>query len=133
MFIRILIINLSFLIINGSYLLFSEENENAGRLNIDRIFKDKEFSSKGFSARWSDDGKEYFYLKDAEGENKGKEIWAYNISDGKDKPLVKVANLVPSGSDKPIPIDGYSFSKDKAYVLIYTNSKRVWRSKTRGD
>ena len=133
MFIRILIINLSFLIINGSYLLFSEENENAGRLNIDRIFKDKEFSSKGFSARWSDDGKEYFYLKDAEGENKGKEIWAHNISDGKDKPLVKVANLVPSGSDKPIPIDGYSFSKDKAYVLIYTNSKRVWRSKTRGD
>ena len=133
MFIRILIINLSFLIINGSYLLFSEENENAGQLSIDRIFKDKEFSSKGFSARWSDDGKEYFYLKDAEGENKGKEIWAYNISDGKDKPLVKVANLVPSGSDKPIPIDGYSFSKDKAYVLIYTNSKRVWRSKTRGD
>ena len=133
MFIRILIINLSFLIINGSYLLFSEENENAGQLSIDRIFKDKEFSSKGFSARWSDDGKEYFYLKDAEGENKGKEIWAYNLSDGKDKPLVKVANLVPSGSDKPIPIDGYSFSKDKAYVLIYTNSKRVWRSKTRGD
>ena len=133
MFIRILIINLSFLIINGSYLLFSEENENAGQLSIDRIFKDKEFSSKGFSARWSDDGKEYFYLKDAEGENKGKEIWAYNISEGKDKPLVKVANLVPSGSDKPIPIDGYSFSKDKAYVLIYTNSKRVWRSKTRGD
>ena len=133
MFIRILIINLSFLIINGSYLLFSEENENAGQLSIDLIFKDKEFSSKGFSARWSDDGKEYFYLKDAEGENKGKEIWAHNISDGKDKPLVKVANLVPSGSDKPIPIDGYSFSKDKAYVLIYTNSKRVWRSKTRGD
>ncbi|MDA7681276.1 S9 family peptidase [Verrucomicrobiales bacterium] len=133
MFIRILIINLSFLIINGSYLLFSEENENAGQLSIDRIFKDKEFSSKRFSARWSDDGKEYFYLKDAEGENKGKEIWAYNLSDGKDKPLVKVANLVPSGSDKPIPIDGYSFSKDKAYVLIYTNSKRVWRSKTRGD
>lgn len=133
MFIRILIINLSFLIINGSYLLFSEENENAGQLSIDRIFKNKEFSSKGFSARWSDDGKEYFYLKDAEGENKGKEIWAHNISDGKDKPLVKFANLVPSGSDKPIPIDGYSFSKDKAYVLIYTNSKRVWRSKTRGD
>ena len=62
MFIRILIINLSFLIINGSYLLFSEENENAGQLSIDRIFKDKEFSSKGFSARWSDDGKENFYL-----------------------------------------------------------------------
>ena len=133
MFIRIVIINLSFLIINGSDLLFSKENKDTSQLTIDRIFKDKEFSSKGFSARWSDDGKEYFYLKDAEGENKGKEIWAYNISDGKDKPLVKVANLVPSGSDKPIPIDGYSFSKDKAYVLIYTNSKRVWRSKTRGD
>ena len=114
MFIRIVIINLSFLIINGSDLLFSKENKDTSQLTIDRIFKDKEFSSKGFSARWSDDGKEYFYLKDAEGENKGKEIWAYNISDGKDKPLVKVANLVPSGSDKPIPIDGYSFSKDKA-------------------
>ena len=133
MFIRILIINLSFLIINGSDLLFSKENKDTSQLTIDRIFKDKEFSSKGFSARWSDDGTEYFYLKDAEGEDKGKEIWAYNLTDGKDNPLVKAANLVPSGSDKPISIEGYSFSKDKAYVLIYTNSKRVWRSKTRGD
>ena len=113
---------------------FSKDKENdLGQLSIDRIFKNNEFSSKGFSARWSDDGKEYLYLKESEGEQKGKDIRSFNILTNKESILVKAELLIPPDNDSPLTIEGYAFSKDGAYLLIYTNSKRVWRRNTRGD
>jgi dipeptidyl-peptidase-4 len=41
--------------------------------------------------------------------------------------------LTPPGSDKPLAVRNFSFSADGNRVLIYTNSKRVWRYDTRGD
>lgn len=41
--------------------------------------------------------------------------------------------LIPPGSDQPLTIDDYFISPDKSHVLIFTNSKKVWRKKTRGD
>ena len=113
---------------------FSEENKkNSGPLSVERIFKNKDFSSKGFSARWSDDGSEYLYLKEPEGGQKGKDIRSFNVLTNKESILVKAASLVPSDNNNPLTIEGYAFSKDGAYLLIYTNSKRVWRRNTRGD
>ena len=123
-----------FLFVNLLDVSFSKDNENdSGQLSIDRIFKNNEFSSKGFSARWSDDGKEYLYLKESEGEQKGKDIRSFNILTNKESILVKADSLIPPNKDNPLTIEGYAFSKDKAYLLIYTNSKRVWRRNTRGD
>ncbi len=42
-------------------------------------------------------------------------------------------DLIPPGETEPLAIDGYAFSHDLARLLIFTNSKRVWRSNTRGD
>ena len=33
----------------------------------------------------------------------------------------------------PLGLDDYSFSADRSRLLIFTNSKRVWRTNTRGD
>ena len=123
-----------FLFVSLLDVSFSKDNENdSGQLSIDRIFKNNEFSSKGFSARWSDDGKEYLYLKESEGEQKGKDIRSFNILTNKESILVKAELLIPPDNDNPLTIEGYAFSKDGAYLLIYTNSKRVWRRNTRGD
>ena len=51
-------------------LLAEQKKDDPGELTLKRIFTDKDFSSKGFSARWSRDGSEYTYLKDAEGKEK---------------------------------------------------------------
>ena len=113
---------------------FSEENKkNSGPLSVDRIFKNKEFSSKGFSARWSDDGSEYLYLKEPEGGQKGKDVRSFNVLTNKESILVKAASLIPPNNNNPLIVEGYAFSNDGAYLLIYTNSKRVWRRNTRGD
>ncbi|TAK29810.1 MAG: S9 family peptidase [Saprospiraceae bacterium] len=39
----------------------------------------------------------------------------------------------PAGADKPLRIEDFSFSDDLGKLLIFTNSKRVWRQNTRGD
>lgn len=47
--------------------------------------------------------------------------------------IVTADLLTPKGQSQPLPISGYTFSEDAKKVLIFTNSKRVWRYETRGD
>src|SRR6185312_3709479 len=39
----------------------------------------------------------------------------------------------PPGHAEPMTMQGYTFSADGKKLLIYTNSKKVWRQNTRGD
>ena len=110
-----------------------QKEEDSGELTLKRIFTDRDFSSKGFSASWSRDGTEYTYLKDADGKDKGKDIRVYNVSDARESVLVKASELFRPGTQKQIEVEGYSFSRDRSLVMIYTNSKRVWRRNSRGD
>ena len=41
--------------------------------------------------------------------------------------------LTPAGAEKPIELRGYGFSADGSKMLVYTNTKRVWRYESRGD
>ncbi len=47
--------------------------------------------------------------------------------------LVPAELLVPKGQEKPLEVKGFSFSDDFSSVLIFTNTKRVWRYETKGD
>src|SRR5690606_22726905 len=47
--------------------------------------------------------------------------------------LVSKAQLTPKGGTTPLKIRSYTLSEKGDKVLIYTNSKRVWRYDTRGD
>jgi dipeptidyl-peptidase-4 len=47
--------------------------------------------------------------------------------------LIAASDLIPSGLKDPLHIDSYEWSADMSKVLIYTNSRRVWRANTRGD
>ncbi len=41
--------------------------------------------------------------------------------------------LVPPGDSLPLPVEDYSVSPDGKQVLVFTNSRKVWRQNTRGD
>ena len=41
--------------------------------------------------------------------------------------------LVPEGKTEPLKIRSFDLSADEQKVLIYTNTKKVWRYDTRGD
>lgn len=105
----------------------------ASQLTLDRIFLDKEFDAKSFSGKWLPDRALYVTKEESEEIDGGQDIVSHDPATGKSETLVSAAQLIPPGASKPLALDGYTFSEDLGRLLIYTNSKRVWRRKTRGD
>jgi len=112
-------------------------------LTLEQIYKDNEFRSEWTGRiRWLSDGSGYtaveksdFKIKNDKGEQEtvGRDIAQYDPETNSRKVLVSAEQLMVDGNDKPLSIDDYIWSEDRSQVLIYTNSKKVWRSNSRGD
>jgi dipeptidyl-peptidase-4 len=57
----------------------------------------------------------------------------YDFRTGKSHVIVPADKLIPAGSFIPLQVSDYYFSEDEKQLLIFTNTKRVWRRHTRGD
>lgn len=75
---------------------------------------------------WSKDGNTFYKAEDGG-------IVAYNLPGYTKKVIIDKSKLIPEGEKKPLMIRNFFFSEDGTKILIYTNSKRVWRYDTRGD
>jgi dipeptidyl-peptidase 4 len=103
-------------------------------LTLDRIFGSNEFRSQTFGpARWLEDGSAYTTLEPAPANREARDIIRYEASTGARSVLIAAASLTPKGASAPLVIDDYAWSKDGRKLLIFTNSKQVWRQNTRGD
>jgi dipeptidyl-peptidase-4 len=109
-------------------------------LSIASIYQDKQFESDSIGQiRWLDDGSAYLAIeeetneKELDKDKKSNEIISYNPVNLARTVLVNAKQLTPPGHDEALSIDDYHYSDDKTKLLIYTNSKKVWRSKSRGD
>jgi dipeptidyl-peptidase-4 len=112
-------------------------------LSLERIYKDREFTSQWLGRiRWLADGSGYTAVEksattktDENGKEQsiGKEVVFYDPNTLARTVLISAEQLIPKGSNKPLAIDNYLWSDDRSQVLIYTNSKKVWRSNSRGD
>jgi dipeptidyl-peptidase-4 len=101
---------------------------------LHEIFLDHAFDvSRPPQVQWLDDGAAYTVLEESSDIPDAKDIVRYTSASGKRETLVSGRSLTPQGETKPLTIDGYDFSKDKQHALIFTNTKPVWRQKTRGD
>ena len=80
--------------------------------------------SKGY--KWTKDGNAFYEITD----NSVVKIQlpAFTKSD-----VVTAQQLTPKDTSSPLSIENFSFSENGDKILIYTNSKKVWRYKTRGD
>ncbi len=102
-------------------------------LTLDRIFNSADFRGERFGpARWLEDGSGYTTLERSE-KGSGKDIVRYDTESGKRQILVSADLLTPKGASTPLQIEDYSWSPDGSYLMIFTNSQRVWRQNTRGD
>jgi dipeptidyl-peptidase-4 len=63
----------------------------------------------------------------------GKDIVRYDAVTGERKVLVSAKELIPAGEKTPLLIADYNWSDDNSKLLIFTNTRRVWRYNTRGD
>ncbi len=87
----------------------------------------------GFSARaqrqkthWAADGYQYYRVQSGE-------LVELDTRDSAKKTTVLTKQMVTPAGGQALRIENFSVTDDGQRVLIYTNSKRVWRYNTRGD
>lgn len=81
----------------------------------------------GKSTRWSSNGQAIYTVENGA-------IVATALKDGQQQVKIAAAQLTPAGSaSRQLEIKDFTFSTDEQQLLIYTNSKKVWRYQTRGD
>ncbi|MDO5968723.1 S9 family peptidase [Flavivirga aquimarina] len=109
---------------------FAQKNKP---LQLEDIYKNNVFKQKRFGpVRWMKDNAGYSTLK-RNTEVGGKDIVRYEAKTGKKSIIVSASSLVPKGETKPIIIYDYVWSEDNSKLLIFTNTRKVWRYHTRGD
>ena len=81
---------------------------------------------------WLKDDSAYLGLEWSEG-GKGQEIVRHDPVSGKREVLVPARELVPQGAKGPLHIDDFAISGDGRKLLLFTNTRKVWRLNTRGD
>ncbi|MEO8117513.1 MAG: S9 family peptidase, partial [Bacteroidota bacterium] len=75
---------------------------------------------------WSEDGNAFYKMEDGG-------ILEYKLPDFSKEIIVAKKDLIPAGENSALKIRNFFFSPDHQKVLIYTNSKKVWRYDTKGD
>lgn len=111
----------------------AQETDGAS-VTLDRIYDSADFRGDFFGqARWLEDGIFYTTLEPSEAAAGGRDIVRYETESAVRAIMVSASFLFPEGAQEPLAIHGYEWSPDGARLLVYTNSKRVWRQNTRGD
>ncbi|MEO8622726.1 MAG: S9 family peptidase [bacterium] len=82
-------------------------------------------------ARWSPGGDSYATLERAA--DGGTDIVEYDAATGQRRVRVASRQLQPAGAPAPLDIDDYTWSNDGKRLLVFTNTRQVWRQNTRGD
>lgn len=76
--------------------------------------------------KWSKDGNQYYTIQSGE-------IVRVNMPDQTTTTLLTKADLTTQSMHRQVQPEDFSISEDGNKVLIYTNTKKVWRYHTRGD
>lgn len=102
-------------------------------LRLEQIFLRKEFAARSFGpARWVD-GASYLTVEESATLAGGSDLVRYDAESGARSLLIAAERLVPAGASAPLALEDYAFSKDGQRVLVFTNTRKVWRQNTRGD
>lgn len=108
--------------------------QDESQLSLERIFTNREFQSDRFGrSRWIDGGDGYTTLEASTTHPQYSDIVRYETESGAKEIIVGAASIIPKDHKDPLRIENYEWSSDKSNLLIYTNSKRVWRQNTKGD
>ena len=125
-----LVVLLAICVVCPAWLAGSDELE----LRLQRIFDSPAFAGRWFGpARWIRGGAGYTTLEDAPGAAAAKDIVEYDTASGKRTILVSHTQLTPPKAEKPLAVEDYRWDKDANRLLIYTESRKVWRTNSRGD
>lgn len=75
---------------------------------------------------WTNDGRSYYKLEK-------NQLLTYTLPNHDTKTVITKEQLTPADTSEPLNVDHFSFSSDQQKVLLFTNTKKVWRLNTKGD
>jgi dipeptidyl-peptidase-4 len=111
----------------------ADRRESAAQL-LARTMNNPDFRVRGFrGGAWLGNGNAYTAIEPSTASTGGSDIVRYDTASGARSILVPAARMIPEGTRTPLPIENYQISPDGNHILIFTNSKTVWRQATRGD
>ena len=118
-----------FLVVFSSNTNFAQTK----KLTLEDIYSSNLYLANGFGpVRWMKDNKGYSTIENNR-EAKGSDIVVYDAASGARKILVNSQQLIPTGTTKPLSIANYIWSDDNSKLLIFSNTRKVWRQNSRGD
>lgn len=122
-----------FLLIALSISLVAQQQPDPSLVTLDRIFVSSDFDVQGPGpVKWLRSGNAYSRLEPA-ANGKGSDLISVDPATGNKQILIAAAKFIPAGATEPLAVQNYEWSTDNTKLLIYTNSKKVWRLNTRGD
>lgn len=102
-------------------------------LHLEDVVGGKLLRTRGAGAiNWLKDGERYTRVEPNREEG-GTDVVAYRAKDNKREVIIPSSMLIDKKTGKHVPVRSIIWSPDNRKVLVYTNSKRVWRADTRGD
>ncbi len=110
-----------------------EKQSPSKSLTIDSIFAEKQFELQPVTGHWQSDSQGFERVKRDPVTGASSIVSVSLKNPQKEEELVPSAWLKPASADKPLSIEAYEWSEDRSKILIFTNTKRVWRFNTRGD
>jgi len=103
------------------------------RLTVDRLYASPEFRGESFGpTRWLERGAAYTTLEKA-AQGTGLDLVRYETATAARSVLVTAAQLTPAGAAAPLVVENYDWSPDGTKLLVFTESRPVWRENNRGD
>ena len=110
-------------LLEGTATLLAQPKE----LTLEDIYASRTFAARGVpSPTWMEDGASYSSMTE-DG------LVRTRVDTGEETVIVPRRAFIPEGATEPIRAESYTWSDDHRKLLVYTNSRRVWRYNTRGD
>ncbi|MFO0851290.1 MAG: DPP IV N-terminal domain-containing protein [Gemmataceae bacterium] len=121
------------LVLAAGLVAWTDLRADDSLLTVGRLFGAREFDTQQLPARqWSKRSAAYFCLE-PDGTGIGRALVRHDPATGKHEVVIPAAGFVPDGAREPLPVEAFEFSADETRLLVFTNTRRVWRRNTRGD
>lgn len=75
---------------------------------------------------WTSDGTGYTKFQN-------NEIVRVDVKSGKESVVINKSLLIPAGESQPLDVQSFDYNNDNSKILLFANTAKVWRRKTRGD
>ncbi|GAB4168930.1 MAG: S9 family peptidase [Calditrichia bacterium] len=102
-------------------------------LTLDRIFSGEFRGERGKVFQWLGDKDFFTSMEPSDSVDGGFDLVKTSLPDLEKEIMIPADRFIPPGESSPLTIEKYHWSDSYGKLLIFTNSKRVWRYNTRGD